>query len=80
MLRQDIAQGWTLQIQGEEERIPAQVPGSVYNDLLCSKRMEDPFWRDNEDKALKLMEKEGYFRITGREMQDWDKEKLEELI
>lgn len=56
MLRQYITQGWMLQIRGEEERIPAQVPGSVYHDLLCSKRMEDPFWRDNEDKALKLME------------------------
>ena len=56
MLRQYITQGWMLQIRGEEERIPAQVPGSVYHDLLCSKRMEDPFWRDNEDKALKLLE------------------------
>ena len=36
--------------------------------------------RSSLNQELKLMEKEGYFRITGREMQDWDKEKLEELI
>ena len=29
MLRQYITQGWMLQIRGEEERIPAQVPGSL---------------------------------------------------
>lgn len=58
MRRQEITQGWTLQVQGEKERIPAQVPGSVYYDLLRTGRMEDPFWRDNEDEALKWMEKD----------------------
>ena len=58
MRRQEITQGWTLQVQGEKERIPAQVPGSVYYDLLRMGRMEDPFWRDNEDEALKWMEKD----------------------
>jgi beta-mannosidase len=28
----------------------------VYNDLLANKKMPDPFWRDNEDGALALME------------------------
>jgi beta-mannosidase len=36
--------------------LPAKVPGSVYNDLLINKKMEDPFYRDNEDKAFALME------------------------
>jgi len=35
---------------------PAKVPGSVYNDLLANNQMEDPFYRDNEDKAFALME------------------------
>jgi beta-mannosidase len=34
----------------------AKVPGSVYGDLLLNRQMEDPFWRDNEDKAFALME------------------------
>jgi beta-mannosidase len=44
--------------QTGEDFLPAKVPGSVYNDLLLNKKMEDPFWRDNEDKAFKLMERD----------------------
>ena len=42
--------------------IPAKVPGSVYNDLLLNKQMEDPFWRDNEDRAFALMENDYEYR------------------
>ncbi|MCC8136547.1 MAG: glycoside hydrolase family 2 protein [Clostridiales bacterium] len=42
----------------EEEYIPAVVPGSVYTDLLREGKMEDPFWKDNEDKALRLMDQD----------------------
>ena len=36
---------WTLEIPGlSEPPVPAQVPGSVYNDLLCAGRMPDPFY------------------------------------
>ena len=31
------------------------IPGSIYNDLLKSKIIEDPFYRDNEAKMLDLM-------------------------
>ena len=48
---------WQLDIPGTEYMdVPARVPGSVYHDLLCAKRIPDPFWRDNETEALKLME------------------------
>ena len=36
--------------------IKAVVPGSVYTDLLRQGQMEDPFFKDNEDKALALMD------------------------
>ena len=36
--------------------MPAVVPGSVYQDLLDNNKMEDPYYRDNELKALKIME------------------------
>ncbi|MDR0706513.1 MAG: glycoside hydrolase family 2 protein, partial [Treponema sp.] len=39
-----------------DEYVNAVVPGSVYNDLLLNKKMDDPFWRDNEDAAFSLME------------------------
>ena len=48
--------GWKLYIDGQGEAIPAEVPGSVYHDLLRAGKMEDPFYRDNELKALALMD------------------------
>ena len=47
---------WRMCIAGEENWIGATVPGSVYQDLLTAGKMEDPFYRDNEEKALALME------------------------
>lgn len=41
---------------GTEEYIPATVPGSVYGDYLAAGKMEDPFWKDNEDAALAMMD------------------------
>ncbi len=34
--------------------VEARVPGSVFSDLLREGLMEDPFYRDNEDKTLEL--------------------------
>lgn len=39
-----------------QEWISAQVPGSVYADLLDAGKMPDPFWRDNELQALEVMD------------------------
>ena len=58
MKRIDIDQKWEMRIVGDTEDtgfIPATVPGSVYNDLLESGRIEDPYYRDNENAALELM-------------------------
>ncbi|MGN0355380.1 MAG: glycosyl hydrolase 2 galactose-binding domain-containing protein [Muricoprocola sp.] len=49
-------ENWKMHRSDEAEWIDATVPGSVYGDLLNAGKMEDPFWKDNEDKALKLME------------------------
>ena len=55
---------WTLEIPGTPfAAVPATVPGSVYHDLLAAERIPDPFYRDNEMKALKLMDNDFvYFR------------------
>ena len=55
---------WEMRPADEEQWIPATVPGSVYADLLDVGRMEDPFWRDNEQKAFDLMEKDYVYRRT----------------
>lgn len=53
----DLSSGWRFRLaQGTEadahaelkDWLPAQVPGTVQTDLLALKRIEDPFWRDNE--------------------------------
>ena len=53
---------WELRIpESEFPVVPANVPGSVYNDLLKNGLMEDPYYRDNEDKALALMEHDFHY-------------------
>ncbi len=38
------------------------MPGSVYADLIAAGRLEDPYWRDNESKALEVMENDFLYR------------------
>ena len=47
---------WTLTVSGWDHAVRATVPGSVYHDLLTAGDIPDPFYRDNETAALKLME------------------------
>ena len=53
---------WQMQIIGEnvygisEDWLEAEVPGSVYGNLLKQGLMPDPFDRMNELDALRLME------------------------
>ena len=57
MMKLSLNGQWTLEVSGGKYGpVPAEVPGSVYHDLLSAGLIEDPFWRDNEDEALKLME------------------------
>ncbi|MGN0764324.1 MAG: glycoside hydrolase family 2 protein, partial [Aristaeellaceae bacterium] len=56
MMKYTLNGTWTLRKAGDEQTVPARVPGSVYADLLDAGLMEDPYWRDNEMKALPLME------------------------
>ncbi|SHH60381.1 beta-mannosidase [Clostridium grantii] len=51
-MRQIIKENWKMRHKGTNEWTKASVPGSVYNDLLNSNKMEDPYWRENEYKAL----------------------------
>lgn len=55
---------WSMRDTAEMEFIPAIVPGSVYQDYLNSGKMEDPFWRANELKALELMKKDFEYRTV----------------
>ena len=45
---------WQMRREDETDWIPVTVPSSVTNDLLLNKRIEDPFFRDNEDIAREI--------------------------
>lgn len=49
-------ENWKLRRCDQIKTIDARVPGSVYGDLLNAGMMEDPYWKDNEDEVLKLMD------------------------
>lgn len=56
---------WLLDIPGlRRENLNATVPGDMYNDLLNDVVIDDPFWRDNETSALKLMEHDFVYHRT----------------
>ncbi len=42
--------GWQFRQVGKTDWYPAEVPGCVHTDLLKNKLIEDPFYRDNEQK------------------------------
>jgi len=64
MNTQLINKNWTMCEYGEDKKMPAQVPGSVYNDLLLNKKMDDPYWRDNETEILKLSDTDYIYECT----------------
>ena len=68
MYHQELNQGWTLSVLDENvyhisaDPIPVTIPGSVYSGLLEQGLIPDPYWRDNELDALKLMDSDFLFR------------------
>src|SRR5258707_9726247 len=42
--------GWQFRQTGKDTWYPATVPGCVHSDLLKNKLIDDPFYRDNEQK------------------------------
>ncbi len=69
MLLTDLGGAWKMRRTDESGWTGASVPGSVYADLLKAGKMEDPFYRDNEEAAFELCrhdyEYERKFRVTG---------------
>lgn len=57
---------WTMNRVGQDRKIKATVPGSVHGDLLAAGEMENPYWKDNEIEALKLMESDYEYRTSFR--------------
>lgn len=45
---------WKMRFADSNEWFDAVVPGSVFKDLMLNGKMDDPFFRDNEYKALEI--------------------------
>lgn len=54
MKQLDLNGFWTM--TGNGYNCAGEIPGSVYSFLLNNEQMEDPYYRDNEDAALELMQ------------------------
>lgn len=73
---------WTMHIVGEnvygvQEEVPVKIPGSVYSGLIEAGKMPDPFFRDNELNALKLMENDfTFYRTFTLKKEDLEADKL----
>ena len=63
---QKLNNNWQMRIAGEDIWLPARVPGSIYQDLTDGGRLDDPYWRDNEKKALAIMENHFVYRCDFR--------------
>lgn len=63
---QKLNNNWQMRIAGEDIWLPARVPGSIYQDLTDGGRLDDPYWRDNEKKALAIMENHFVYRCVFR--------------
>ena len=48
MIQKELNTNWTFNQVGENEWLPATVPGTVHTDLLANDKIEDPFYRLNE--------------------------------
>lgn len=55
---------WKMNKVGSVGSIPATVPGSVYLDLLQAGKMENPYWKDNEIEALRLMDDDYEYKTS----------------
>ncbi|MCQ2536503.1 MAG: glycoside hydrolase family 2 protein, partial [Lachnospiraceae bacterium] len=64
MRRLELDKNWTMKMVDGNESFDALVPGSVYGDLLSAGKMEDPFWKDNEEAALKLMDEDYEYSVN----------------
>lgn len=60
--RRQLQTPWQFTQDGQEAWLPAMVPGTVHTDLLAHKKIEDPFYRDNEKKLQWIEERNWRYR------------------
>lgn len=53
-LKMDLSGIWKMRCTKEKDWLDAQVPGSVYSNLLRTGKMEDPYFRENQYEAREI--------------------------
>ncbi len=74
-----LTSGWTFRQAGEQEWMPAKVPGTVHTDLFRQGKIKDPFYRMNEHDQQWIDKKDWEYKTTfqvGRNMLHQDKIEL----
>ena len=56
--------GWQFSQAGKDDWAGAKVPGCVHTDLLANEKIDDPFWRDNEQKLQWIGKTDWQYRKT----------------
>ncbi len=64
MLKTHLHDNWKMKRTDQSEWLDAKVPGTVLTDLMNNGLMEDPYYRDNEDKALAAMDYDYEYKTT----------------
>jgi beta-mannosidase len=54
----DLGGAWSVRAADGGGEMPARVPGGIHTDLLAAGKIEDPFFRDNEDRLHWIGEKD----------------------
>jgi len=64
LLKVALNNGWQFRQADKDTWYPAIVPGSVHTDLLANKVIDDPFYRDNEQKQQWIGKTDWEYRTT----------------
>ena len=63
-LSYNLTAGWQFRQAGKPEWYSANVPGCIHLDLLQNKLIEDPFYRDNEEKVQWIDKEDWEYQLT----------------
>lgn len=58
MFKKSLNGPWKMSESKKQKWLDVKVPGSVMNDLLTNDKIQDPFYRDNEDQAIAIASKD----------------------
>jgi beta-mannosidase len=64
VIKMELHENWQFRQKDEGEWLPATVPGTVHTDLMANKKIEDPFYRDNEAKVQWIEERDWEYKTT----------------